>query len=415
MRPIEIRPQSEDDLVRDPLLEPRAMTDRHRSGIPERRPLRIALLAAPVEPVPPVAYGGTERIVGALATELVARGHEVTLFASADSTAPGVIDPIAPRSLWATGYRGDFSAFVISGVAQAWERADDFDVIHSHVEAYGFLMARHCRTPVVSTLHSRLDINGMPELLDRFPEIPLVAISHNQRRWASRANWVATIHHGLDLHEMQFAAGQGDYFLVVGRASPEKGVAEAIELARRTEVPLKLALKVHAADEHEFLERVVEPSLSPGLVEFLGEVPPAQRDPLYAGARATLMLGSWPEPFGLVAIESLAAGTPVVARRCGALPEIVEYGRDGFLVDDVGEAALAVRQLAELDRAEIRRRALERFSAARMASDYEKAYRRLLIQRADDGDGADGAMRATNAAPRHSQVVARAAAPVARP
>ncbi|MGH2381701.1 MAG: glycosyltransferase family 4 protein [Candidatus Limnocylindria bacterium] len=347
---------------------PRAASDR----------LRIALLAAPMESVPPVAYGGTERIVGTLAAELSRRGHAVTLFAAADSRAPCALEPIAPQALWAAGYRGDVSAFLLSAVAQAWEQADRFDIIHSHVEAFGFLMARHCPTPVLSTLHGRLDRDGMPELLDRFGDIPLVAISTSQRGWAPHANWVATIHHGLALEQMPFADDPGEYLLVVGRAAPEKGVAEAIELARRVGLPLKMVMKVHDPAEMELFERVLRPAVDEGVVDFLGELPPAERDPLYAAARATLMLGSWPEPFGLVAIESLATGTPVIARRGGALPEIVEHGGDGYLVDDLSEAELAVRLVSALDRAAIRRRALQRFSAARMAADYERIYLRLL-------------------------------------
>ncbi|HEY8870335.1 MAG TPA: glycosyltransferase family 4 protein [Candidatus Limnocylindrales bacterium] len=329
-------------------------------------------------PVPPVAYGGTERIVGTLAAELSRRGHVVTLFASADSRAPCALEPIAPQSLWAAGYRGDVSAFLLSAVAQAWEQAERFDIIHSHVEAFGFLLARHCPTPVLSTLHGRLDRDGMPELLDRFSDIPLVAVSNSQRRWAPRANWVATVHHGLALAQMPFADDPGEYLLVVGRAAPEKGVAEAIELARRVGLPLKMVLKVHDPAEMELFERVVRPAVDEGVVDFLGELPPAERDPLYAGARATLMLGSWPEPFGLVAIESLASGTPVIARRAGALPEIVEHGADGYLVEDLSEAELAVPLVSALHRADIRQRALQRFSAARMADDYERIYRRLL-------------------------------------
>ena len=340
--------------------------------------LRIGLLAAPMEPVPPVAYGGTERIVGTLAAELSSRGHEVTLFASGDSRAACAIEPIAPQSLWAAGYRGDVSAFLLAAVAQAWEQADRFDIIHSHVEGFGFLMARHSGTPVVSTLHGRLDRDGMPELLDRFADVPLVAISASQRRWAPNANWVGTIHHGLALEHMPFAEDAGEYLLVVGRAAPEKGVAEAIELARRVRLPLKMVMKVHDPAERDLFERVIRPAADEGVVDFLGELPPAERDPLYAGARATLMLGSWPEPFGLVAIESLATGTPVIARRGGALPEIVEHGRDGYLVDDLGEAELAVRLVTALDRGQIRRRALGRFSASRMADDYERVYRRLV-------------------------------------
>lgn len=340
--------------------------------------LRVALLAAPMEPVPPVAYGGTERVVAALAEELAHRGHEVTVFASGDSKVSASLVPILPRALWRRGYRGDVSAFISMGVAECWRRAADFDVIHSHVEGLGFLMARHCTTPVISTLHGRLDSSGMPHLLSAFPDVPLVAISDSQRRWAPSANWIATIRHGLPLERMPFGDHPGDYLAFVGRCTPEKGVAEGIELSRRSGVPLRAAAKVYDPLEKEYFAEVVEPAIGTGRIDFLGELPPAQRDPLYASALATVMLGPWPEPFGLVAIESLACGTPVIARRAGALPEIIEHGVDGYLVDDVSEAELAVELVSSLDRDLIRRRALARFSAGRMTDEYEAAYRQLL-------------------------------------
>ncbi|HET6379537.1 MAG TPA: glycosyltransferase family 4 protein [candidate division Zixibacteria bacterium] len=344
-------------------------------------PLRIALLAAPMEPVPPVAYGGTERVVAALAEELARRGHDVTVFASGDSKVSARLVPVIPVALWRRGYRGDVSSFIAAGIAECWRRADEFDVIHSHVEGLGFLMARHCPTPVLSTLHGRLDSFGMPQLLNAFRDVPLVAISHSQRRWAPEANWVATIHHGLPLDRAPFGDRPGEYLAFVGRCTPEKGVAEAIELATLSGMPLRMAAKVHDPEEQEHFEEVVRPAIDDGRIDWLGELPPAQRDPMLASALATLMLGAWPEPFGLVAIESLACGTPVIARRAGALPEIVEHGVDGFLVDDVAEARLAVELAPRLNREEIRRRALARFGVERMTDAYENAYRALLSAR----------------------------------
>ncbi len=354
--------------------------DGHDGGLEPalRRPLRIALLAAPMLPVPPPAYGGTERVVAALATELVRRGHDVTLFAAGDSSAEGELVPIAPRALWRAGYRGDVSAHLLRAAERCWREADRFDLVHSHIEAFGFPFARHAEVPVVSTLHGRLDSSGMPELLDEYRDIPLVAISESQRRWAPEANWVGVVPNGLPLETMPAGRDGGDYLLFVGRVAAEKGIAEAIELARRTNRPLKIAAKVHDRAEEELFDRVVAPAVGRDGIEFLGELSPAARDPLYAGAQATVMLGAWPEPFGLVAIESLATGTPVIARRAGALPEIIEHGIDGFLVDDLGEAELAVRWVDRLDRRRIRERALTRFSAARMADGYEAVYERVL-------------------------------------
>jgi glycosyltransferase involved in cell wall biosynthesis len=347
---------------------------------PER--LRIALIAPPMLPVPPPTYAGTERVVAALAEELHRRGHQVTLFAPGDSVVSCELVPTLPRSLWTEGYTGDVSSFINIGLARAWEQHERFDVIHSHVEALGFLFARHCPTPVVTTLHGRLDSWGFPELIREFPEIPLVAISESQRRWADDANWVATIHHGLPLDVMPFSDKPGDYLAFVGRITPEKGIADCVELARRTGLPLRMAAKVYDDHEKEHFAEVVQPAVEEGVVEFLGELGHLERDPLYAGALATIMLGAWPEPFGLVAIESLATGTPVIARRAGALTETIEHGVDGFLVDDLREAELAVSRVRELDRTEIRRRAIERFSPARMTDQYEVAYERVIREKA---------------------------------
>jgi glycosyltransferase involved in cell wall biosynthesis len=340
--------------------------------------LRIALVAPPMLPVPPPSYAGTERVVGALGDALRARGHEVTLFAPGDSEWDGELIPTVDNSLWRSGYTGDVSNYLQATVGRAWREHARFDVMHSHVETHGFVFARHCPTPVVSTLHGRLDGWGVPELLDEFRDIPLVAISESQRRWNADANWVATIHHGLPLEQAPFSAGPGDYLALVGRVTTEKGIEEAIELARQTDTPLRIAAKVHDDHEKVMFEEVVQPAIDDGVVEFLGELGPLERDPLLAGARATVMLGAWPEPFGLVAIESLATGTPVIARRAGALTETIEHGVDGFLVDDVTEARLALDRVEELDRTEIRRRAIERFSPDRMAGDYERVYRSVI-------------------------------------
>jgi glycosyltransferase involved in cell wall biosynthesis len=340
--------------------------------------LRIALVAPPMKAVPPDGYGGTERVVAALATGLHARGHQVTVYATGDSDVPCRLVPTMPRSLWACGYRGDVSAYMQVAAARVWRDSRQFDIIHSHLESHGFLLARHCGTPVVSTLHGRLDNSGLPNLLEEFADIPLVAISGSQRRFWPRLNWVATVHHGLALAAVPHREQPGDYLALVGRVTPEKGIADAIELAARTSMPLKMAAKVHDQAEIDMFESVVRPAIESGLVDFQGELQPDRRDLLLAGARATLRLGAWPEPFGLVAIESHATGTPVIGRRAGALPELIEHGVDGYLVDDLVEAELAVRLVADLDRRRIRARAIERFSIERMVRDYETVYRRLI-------------------------------------
>jgi glycosyltransferase involved in cell wall biosynthesis len=332
-------------------------------------------------PVPPPTYAGTERVVAALGDELRARGHAVTLYASGDSSFEGELVEVPEESLWSQGYRGDVSSFISVTVARVWSDADRFDIIHSHVETLGFLFARYSPTPVITTLHGRLDTSGIPELLAEFDDIPLVAISESQRRWSPDANWIATIHHGLPLEQMAFGPTPGEYLAFVGRITPEKGVADCIAVARNAGLKLRMAAKVYDEHEQQHFAEVVQPAIDEGVVEFLGELGPPERDQVYAGAAATLMLGAWPEPFGLVAIESMATGTPVVARRAGALTETIEHGVTGFLVDDDAEADLALERARELDRSVVRARALERFSPARMVDEYEDAYAKVLAAR----------------------------------
>jgi glycosyltransferase involved in cell wall biosynthesis len=346
--------------------------------------LRIGIVAPPLVRIPPTGYAGTERIVAAIALGLHARGHQVTVFAAGDSDLPCEVVPVLPKSVWGRGLRGDTSAYVEMSVARAWEQAARFDVLHSHVDHAGFLMARHCGTPVISTLHKRLDVGGVAELIDQMPDVPLVAISDSQRRWNPGANWVATIHHGLDFSRTPTSHLGGEYLLLVGRVSPDKGVAEAIEVARRTGRRLVMAAKAYEAEETEMFDSVVRPAIDDGVVDWRGEVDGEERDRLMAGAHATLMLGAWPEPFGLVAIESMATGTPVIARRAGGVTETIEHGSTGFLVDDVHEAILAVDRVPTLRRDRVAAYARGRFSAERMTALYEQAYLTLL-----DRDGRD--------------------------
>ena len=340
--------------------------------------MRIGVVSPPMLPIPPARYAGTERIVAALVDGLHRRGHRVTLFAPGDSQVDCELVPTVPASLWSSGYRGDLGAYLNVTLAKAWSRSGDFDIIHSHVDTMGLPFARWCPTPVVSTLHGRLDGMGHPALLEEFSDVPLVAISESQRRWSPQANWVATIPHGLDLSRAPFGSSVGDYLAFVGRIAPEKGVVDAVSLARATGLPLRMAAKVYDQRERELFAEVVAPAIEEGIVEFLGEVGPARRDELFSGALATLMLGAWPEPFGLVAIESMATGTPVIARRAGALPEIVEHGRSGFLVDDLQEAVLAAERAKALARRQVRQRALARFSVESMVNAYERVYANLL-------------------------------------
>ncbi len=343
-----------------------------------RSPLRIALVAPPVVPVPPLRYGGTERIVGVLADQLHARGYEVTLYAAGNSRVACRLVPVVPQALWRSGFDGNPAPFFEREVDMVLRDAARYDIIHSHLEGRGFELARNSPTPVVSTLHGRVDVGPTALMLDRYLDVGLVAISADQRSHYPDANWLAVVHNGLPLEQMPLGSGDGGYLLVVGRLAPEKGIPQAIELSRRSGLPLVVAAKAIEPREVEIYESFVAPASALGHVRFVGEVGGAARDQLFANARATVMLGDWPEPFGLVAIESLAAGTPVIARRAGALPEIVESGTDGFVVDDVDGAVDIIARLGELDRATIRQRALARFSAERMVDGYVDVYERVL-------------------------------------
>ena len=344
--------------------------------------LRIALVAPPFLPIPPLRYGGTERVVGVLADGFHRRGHDLTVFAAGDSQTPGRLVPVVPEATWQSA-RDDSTKSLMAGIVESVaRRQDQFDVIHSHIEWHGFDFAATATTPVVSTLHGRIDIGATAEKLPNYPHIPLVAISDRQRSFLPDLNWIATIHHGLDFEGVEQGNGSGGYLLFVGRITPEKGLDAAIELARRSGLHLMVAAKAHEAHEIATYKEVVEPAERDGIVTFLGEVGAPARDRLIGDARATVMLGEWPEPFGLVAIESLATGTPLIARRSGALPEIVRDGIDGFIVDDVDAAVAAIAEIDGLDRAEIRASTLFRFSAERMIDEYEKLFMDLASGKA---------------------------------
>jgi glycosyltransferase involved in cell wall biosynthesis len=350
--------------------------------------LRIALVAPPSEAVPPAAYGGTERIVYELAVELHRRGHRVTVFASGDSVVPCELVPTAPAALRPLGQDDDWDGWTLATIIEVLRRADAFDIIHSHLDWTGILLAHASPTPVVSTFHGRLDRPFAAALLENAPP-GLVAISRNQASVHPRVAWTGIVHHGLTFDETAFTEERNDNLVFVGRIGEEKGVVDAIEVARLTGRPLKIAAKIGPTPaEQSYAEKVFKPALAQADTEFLGELTGPERDHLVAGSYATLMPGAWPEPFGLVAIESLAVGTPIIARRVGALPEIIRHGIDGFLADDPPQMAFLVDRVAELDRAAIRSRALKQFSARRMVDDYEEVYARMLANRG----GADQAV-----------------------
>jgi glycosyltransferase involved in cell wall biosynthesis len=344
------------------------------------RPLRIAQVAPPMERVPPRAYGGTERVVYELVKELDRRGHEVTTFASADSDVPGRLIPTVDEALRSSGYSGDPSPWFYLTIQEVLDRAGEFDVIHSHLEWASFLLARVSPTPVVSTFHGRLDLAWAAATFAR-PTKGLVAISANQAATHPDVDWAGIVHNGLTLDDSPFERRRGEGLCFVGRITPEKGIVEAIDIAKATGRVLRIAAKAGpTAAERDYFDNVFTPAMEAAgpLVEFLGELEQADRDRLYAESYASLMPGSWPEPFGLVAIEALACGTPVIARRVGALPEIIRDGIDGFFGDDASQLAYQVARVETLDRAEIRSSVLDRFSAGRMTDGYEAVYQEML-------------------------------------
>jgi glycosyltransferase involved in cell wall biosynthesis len=347
--------------------------------------MRIAQVAPPLESVPPGRYGGTERVISVLTEELVRRGHEVTLFASADSRTSSRLIPTVERALWRHDPPPtDLGPFWAVTLGQVWEHRAQFDLIHSHVDLAGYPLARAISQPMISTLHGRLDLPHLSWLYHHFDELPLVSISDAQRRPVPWANWVATVHHGIDLEAFAFVARPGPYLAFVGRISPEKGLDVAIRVAHRAGMPLKIAARrplprssePEVRADWEYFE-AIEPLLHEPGVEYLGELGGRDKATLLEGAAGLLFPIQWPEPFGLVMPEALACGTPVLALRRGSVPEVIEHGKTGFVCDSEDELVAAVDRLDRLDRAACRATAERRFSPAAMATAYEVVYERV--------------------------------------
>jgi glycosyltransferase involved in cell wall biosynthesis len=356
-----------------------------QSAFPARRlhhhfdqKMKIAQIAPLAESVPPRRYGGTERVVSYLTEELVRLGHDVTLFASADSQTAARLVPCAPRALRLDPRASDPIAYHLLMLERVRAMAAQFDVLHFHTDPLHLPLFRGAGRRVVTTLHGRLDLQGLAPLYHEFREMPLVSISDSQRGPLPGASWAATVHHGLPAAVCPFnPAPRGGYLAFLGRASPEKGIERAIEIARRAGMKLRIAAKIdRGADERYWRERVA-PLLDHPLVEFVGEVDEAQKPAFLGNAGALLFPIDWPEPFGLAMIEAMSCGTPVLAWRNGSVPEIVDHGVTGLVVDSIEAAVAAVPLALDLEREGVRQRFEERFSAARMARDYLALYRRL--------------------------------------
>jgi glycosyltransferase involved in cell wall biosynthesis len=343
--------------------------------------MKIAQVAPLFESVPPRGYGGTERVVSYLTEALVEDGHDVTLFASGDSRTQARLVPVAGRSMRLAPDRPEWLMWHTVMLDRVFEMADRFDVIHFHTDFLHYPLARRCATRSLTTLHGRLDLADLAPLHRHFDDQPLVSISASQRRPMADANWLATVHHGLPKDLYRPSREPGDYFVFVGRISPEKRVDRAIEIARACGMRLRVAAKVDAADRAYF-EREIRDLLADPLVDYIGEIGEAEKGAFIGGARALLFPVDWPEPFGLVMIEAMACGTPIVAYDCGSVPEVLEHGVTGYIVHDQDEAIEAARRIGAIDRRACRAQFEARFTADRMARRYVEVYRSLLDDRA---------------------------------
>ncbi len=339
--------------------------------------MRIAQVSPLYERVPPKLYGGTERVVSYLTEALVNLGHEVVLYASGDSLTSAQLRAGCGCALRLDKTSADPHADHVYLAERVFQESAEFDVIHSHIDYLAFPLLRRLRTPHLSTLHGRLDIPNLRNLFLEFRDEPVISISNCQRSPLPWAAWQATVYHGLPENLYRFHPDPGKYLAFLGRVSPEKGLAHAIEIARQAGIPLKIAAKVDKPDR-EYFETAIRPLLDRGNVEFLGEIGDGEKDQFLGNALALLFPIDWPEPFGLVMIEALACGTPVLAWARGSVPEIIEHGRTGLLSKNLDETVQVVKEIGRLKREECRRAFEQRFTATRMASDYAHLYERLI-------------------------------------
>jgi glycosyltransferase involved in cell wall biosynthesis len=340
--------------------------------------MKIAQVAPLYEAVPPSLYGGTERVIHYLTEELVNEGHEVSLFASGDSVTSATLIAHVKRALRLDPACVDPLAHHIVQMDEVMRRADQFDIIHFHTDYLHFPLSSRCNTPCVTTLHGRLDIPDLQAVYRQFPRQPVISISNNQRLPLPGANWIGTVYHGLpaNLHPMR--QGKGGYLAFIGRISPEKGLSTAIDIAVRTKYPLKIAAKIDRVDQH-YYEKHIAHLIDHPQIEFVGEINDEQKTSFLGDAEALLFPVDWAEPFGLVMIEAMSCGTPVIAFKKGSVPEVIENGVTGFIAESIPQAVEAVSKIHTLSRPTIRRVFEQRFTAKRMVTDYLRLYRRLIV------------------------------------
>ena len=343
--------------------------------------MKIAQVAPLYERVPPVSYGGTERIVSYLTEELIRQGHDLTLFASGDSLTKAKLVASCDSSLRLNPNYVDSMAYNFLQLERVFQMAESFDIIHFHIDYLHFPLSRRQKLAQVTTLHGRLDIPDLIPLYQEFTEMPVVSISNAQRSPLAWANWQGTVYHGLPLDLLGFKKDQGHYLAFLGRISPEKRVDRAIEIAKSVRMKLKIAAKIDAADR-EYFDREIGHLLDDPCVEFIGEIGDDQKEEFLANAYALLFPIDWAEPFGLVMIEAMACGTPVVAYRQGSVPEVIDDGVTGFVVEGIQESARALEKIQHFDRRRCREVFEERFSVERMTRDYVHIYEKLISARA---------------------------------
>ena len=340
--------------------------------------MRIAQIAPLTEAIPPQLYGGTERVVSWLTEELVELGHDVTLFASGDSRTSANLQPMWPRALRLDDTVRDPMALHISMLERVRRLAGKFDILHFHLDYFPFSVFSRQSTPFITTMHGRLDLPEHQTVFDSFSAIPVISISDTQRKPVPQAHWLKTIYHGLPARLLRPSAAKPGYLAVLGRIAPEKAVDRAIRIAVKAGLPLKIAAKVDRVDR-EYFEKEIRPLLGQPGIEYIGEISDGDKSAFLGGAMALLMPIDWPEPFGLVMIEAMACGTPVVAFPSGSVPEVVEDGVTGLIVEDEAAAAHAItHRLSQLSRARIRSRFEQRFTARRMAEEYLDVYSQLI-------------------------------------
>ena len=342
--------------------------------------MRIAQIGPLYERIPPKLYGGTERTVSYITEELVRRGHDVTLFAAGDAQTSAKLHPACPQALRLVGKQELGAYLQLPMLSDVYENADDFDVIHSHIDYWSFAFAPFVRTPTVSTMHGRLDIEDLKPVYSRYKTVPLVSISDNQRLPLPFMNWIATVYHGLPPDLLTFSKGPGKYLAFLGRISPEKRPDLAIDIALKAGIPIKLAAKVDVVDRAYF-DQVIKPRLAMPGVEYIGEINESQKNEFLGNALALMFTIDWPEPFGLAMIEALACGTPVVARPCGSVPEVLRNGVSGIIATEFDDLVKAVKNIESVPREGCRKEFETRFTADVMATQYEHIYHDLISAR----------------------------------